>query len=223
MMSGSARCWTPPGVVVTWSTAVRRATEDAVHVELVGSGDGGPGSEGAKTVRHLSKTTVLTCALVFVAGVVAGIFSYIQRSPVVEEHIPGANAVPAQIVLALAAVGLFIGLPRLRLARQAPYSIWVAPFSQSGLDRLEQTMRLRSGVLPGTLVRAVLAGLLVILLVYNFFRAGEQVIGGLDPNFTVNAWGGPSYLGAMLAHYLDGAYLFYAEALLLNLVLPTRK
>jgi hypothetical protein len=174
-------------------------------------------------VRYLSKTTVLTCALVFVAGVAAGIFSYIQRSPVVEEHIPGANAVPAHIVLALVAVGLFIGLPRLRLARQAPYSIWVAPFSQSGLDRLEHTMRLRSGVLPGKLVRAVLAGLLVILLLYNFFRAGEQVIGGLDPNFTVNAWGGPSYLGAMLAHYLDGVYLFYAEALLLNLVLPTRK
>jgi len=122
-------------------------------------------------------------------------------------------------VLALVAVGLFIGLPRLRLARQAPYSIWVAPFSQSGLDRFKRTMRLRSGVLPGQLVRAVLAGLLLILLLYNFFRAGEQVIGGLDPNFTVNAWGGPSYLGAMLAHYLDAVYLFYLEALLLNLVL----
>jgi hypothetical protein len=197
-------------------------------VDLVGSGDRDLGSEGAKTVRHLSKTTVLTFALVFVAGVVAGIFSYIQRSPVVEQHIPGANAVPAHIVLALVAVGLFIGLPRLRLARQAPYSIWVAPFSQSGLDRLEQTMRLRSDVLPRKLVRVAFASqlvilLLAILLLYNFYRAGEQVIGGLDPNFTVNAWGGPSYLGAMLAHYLDGVYLFYAEALLLNLVLPTRK
>jgi hypothetical protein len=60
---------------------------------------------------------------------------------------------------------------------------------------------------------------LVILLLYNFFRAGLQVIGGLDPNFTVNAWGGPSYLGALMAHYLDAAYLFYIEALLLNYVL----
>ncbi len=80
-------------------------------------------------------------------------------------------------------------------------------------------MRLRSGVPPRNIARAVLAGLLSILLLYNFFRAGGQPIGGLDPNFTTNAWGGPSYLGAMLAHYLDGVYLFYVEALLLNLVL----
>ncbi len=175
--------------------------------------------EGAKTVRYLSKTTVLTCALLFVAGVVAGIFIYIHRSPVVEEQVPGANAIPAHILLAFVAVALFIGLPRLRLAKQAPYSIWVAPFSQSSLDRFKQTMRLRSGVPPGNIARAVLAGLLSILLLYNFFRAGGQPIGGLDPNFTTNAWGGPSYLGAMLAHYLDGVYLFYVEALLLNLVL----
>jgi hypothetical protein len=36
------------------------------------------------------------------------------------------------------------------------------------------------------------------------------------------AWGGPSYLGAMLAHYLDALYLFYVEALLLNLILVKR-
>jgi hypothetical protein len=136
--------------------------------------------------RYLSKTTVSTFALLFVAGVAAGIPRYTQRSPIVEEQVPGANAVPAHIVLALVAIGLLIGLPRLRLAQQAPYPIWVAPFAQSGLDRLKQTM---------------------------------QVIGGLDPNFTTNAWGGPSYLGAMLAHYLDAAYLFYIQALLLNLVL----
>jgi hypothetical protein len=31
--------------------------------------------------------------------------------------------------------------------------------------------------------------------------------------------GGPSYLGAMLAHYLDGVYLYYLEALLMNVIL----
>jgi hypothetical protein len=173
-------------------------------------------------MRYLSKTTFLTCALLYVTGVAAGSLIYIQRSPVVEEPVPGASAIPAHIALALVAVGLFIGLPRLRLAKQAPYSIWVAPFSQSGLDRFKQTILLRFGVPPGKIVRAVLAGLLTILLLFNFFRAGEQVIGGLDPNFTANAWGGPSYLGAMLAHYLDGAYLFYIEALILNLVLVSR-
>lgn len=176
-------------------------------------------TETTRTAPYLSKTTVLTCALLFVAGVVAGTFIYLQRSPVVQERIPGTDAIPVHVVLALVGVALFIGLPRLRWAKQAPYSIWVAPFSQSGLDRFKQTILLRSGVRPGTIMRAVLAGLLSILLLYNFLRAGEQVIAGLDPNFTINAWGGPSYLGAMLAHYLDALYLFYVEALLLNLVL----
>jgi hypothetical protein len=170
-------------------------------------------------VRHLSKTTVLTCALLFVAGVVAGIFIYVQRSSVVEQQVPGTNAIPTHIVLAFVAVGVFIGLPRLRLAQKASYPIWAAPFSQSGHNRFKQTILLRSGVSPRNIARAVLAGLLSVLLLYNFFRAGEQVIGGLDRNFTINAWGGPSYLGAMLAHYLDALCLFYVETLLLNLIL----
>lgn len=176
-------------------------------------------TETARTARYLSKTTALTCALLFVAGVVAGTFIYLQRSPVIQERVPGTNAIPLHIVLALVGVGLFIGLPRFRWAKQAPYSKWVAPFSRSGLDRFRQTILLRSGVRPGKIVRAVLAGLLSILLLYNFFRAGEQVIEGLDPNAVINAWGGPGYLGALLAHYLDVLYLFYIEALLLNLVL----
>jgi hypothetical protein len=98
-------------------------------------------------------------------------------------------------------------------------AIWVAPFSQSGLDRFRRTVLLKSGASPTRIVRALLAVGLSILLMFNFVRAGMQIIGGLDPNFTVNAWGGPSYSGALLAHYLDGAYLFYVEALLLNLVI----
>ena len=38
---------------------------------------------------------------------------------------------------------------------------------------------------------------------FGFFRAGYQVTSGLDPNSTVNAWGGPTYIGAMACHYLD--------------------
>jgi hypothetical protein len=48
-----------------------------------------------------------------------------------------------------------------------------------------------------------------------------QIIDGLDPNQTVNAWGGPTYLGALLAHYLDCIIGFYAAAFLLSrLLLP---
>jgi hypothetical protein len=173
----------------------------------------------AGTGRHLSRTTALACAALFVAGVVIGAITYLNRSAVAKAHVPGTNAIATQVVLALVAAALFVGLPRLRLAQRAPYPVWVAPFSRSGYERLARTVRMRSGASAGGAVRAVLAALLTALLLFNFLRAGAQVIGGLDPNFTVNAWGGPGYLGALLAHYLDAAYLFYAEALLLNLVL----
>jgi hypothetical protein len=54
---------------------------------------------------------------------------------------------------------------------------------------------------------------------YGFYRAGEQVTGGLDPNFTVNSWGGPTYAGAMACHYLDLLVLMGAAAWLLHLIL----
>ena len=170
-------------------------------------------------MQHLSVTTILGCVLLFVIGAILGAISYLQRSSVADTHVPGSNAVAVHVVLALIVVGVVIGLPRLRLANQAPYSIWVAPFSRSGLDRFKRTMPLESGASPTRIARALLAGVLSILLMFNFLRAGMQIIGGLDPNFTVNAWGGPGYVGALLAHYLDAAYLFYVEALLLNLAL----
>ena len=62
---------------------------------------------------------------------------------------------------------------------------------------------------------------LVLVLLYAPFRMGAQIVGGLDPNATVNAWGGPTYLGALLAHWLDGVAGFYAAAFLLSqLLLP---
>jgi uncharacterized membrane protein len=169
--------------------------------------------------RYLSRTTILTCILLFVAGVFVGVVTYLQRSDVAEQHVPGSNAVPAHVVLALVAVGLAILVSRLRLARKAPYPIWVAPFSRSGLDRFRRTTSLRAGPSLGHVVRALVAVVLAVLLLFNFLRAGQQVVAGLDPNFTINAWGGPSYLGAMLAHYLDAVYLFYLEALLMDVVL----
>ncbi len=63
---------------------------------------------------------------------------------------------------------------------------------------------------------------LVLVLLYTPLRMGQQITGGLDPNATVNAWGGPTYLGALLAHWLDGIVGFYAAAFLLSrlLLLP---
>jgi len=59
------------------------------------------------------------------------------------------------------------------------------------------------------------------LFLFCFWRAGVQVTGGLDPNFTVNAWGGPSYAGAMACHYLDLFLLAASAAWLTDRILPT--
>ena len=62
--------------------------------------------------------------------------------------------------------------------------------------RLSRTMRRVGG---GTMMRALPMALLVFVLLYAPYRMGAQLIGGLDPNSTVNAWGGPTYAGALLA------------------------
>jgi hypothetical protein len=60
-------------------------------------------------------------------------------------------------------------------------------------------------------------------MMFTIFRAGLQVTSGIDPNATINAWGGPTYIGAMACHYLDGLLIMAAAAWLLNLLLPARK
>ena len=61
--------------------------------------------------------------------------------------------------------------------------------------------------------------LLVLVLLYCPYRMGAQIIGGLDPNSTVNAWGGPTYAGAIIAHWLDCIIGFYLAAFLLGRLL----
>jgi len=60
---------------------------------------------------------------------------------------------------------------------------------------------------------------LVLVLVYAPVRMGAQISSGLDLNATVNAWGGPTYFGALLAHWLDAIVSFYVAAFLLSHVL----
>jgi len=69
------------------------------------------------------------------------------------------------------------------------------------------------------MMRALPMALLVLVLLYAPYRMGAQVIGGLDPNSTVNAWGGPTHAGALLAHWLDCTIGFYVAAFLLGRLL----
>ena len=54
---------------------------------------------------------------------------------------------------------------------------------------------------------------LVYFVLYTFWRAGQQLFGALSPSFVVNAWGGPTYLGASLAHWMDGILILIAAFL----------
>jgi hypothetical protein len=89
----------------------------------------------------------------------------------------------------------------------------LAPLGRDAAARLVTALRSASW-------RIVPALLPLALIGYCFWRIGDQVIGGLDPSFTANAWGGPTYLGAMACHYLDGAVIIAACAMLLDKILP---
>jgi hypothetical protein len=182
----------------------------------------GPAPRSRLVLRHLSLPEVVLAAPVFAGGAAAGYISYLDRSPVLHKHISGTAAWPQQLVVAVLAGAVF-GFAYWRHHRapgrpgEPPWLL--SPLGKPAARRLVATMRsCLSG--PAPFGRAVLALALAGLFLYGFYRAGEQVTAGLDPNFTVNSWGGPTYLGAMAAHYLDLLVLMGAAAWMLHLILP---
>lgn len=164
--------------------------------------------------------TVLVAAL-FAAGMISGWFQYLHRSPVLEKHVPGTSAWWQQLAVAVLACVL-LGYARWRHLRRSGHGsgrLWLlAPLGKPAARR---AARMVSGSLRGQsgFARPLVALLAAGLFFYCFWRAGLQVTGGLDPNFTVNAWGGPTYLGAMGCHYLDCCVLMAAAAWLLDILL----
>ncbi len=61
---------------------------------------------------------------------------------------------------------------------------------------------------------------LSLLCWYLLWRMGEQIVGGLNPDFTANAWGGPSYFGAMYCHYLDCSLMIAVSIMIIDRLLP---
>jgi hypothetical protein len=169
--------------------------------------------------RSLSKRLLAVAELLFTGGVSIGWLSYEHRSATPVRHIPGSNAWwqhAAVAVIAIAVAGV-IWLGR-RSGRIGP-RVLVAPLSRSAAERI--SLLFRQGLRrPAGLGRALLASPLLLLFAYGFFRAGYQVTNGLDPNSTVNAWGGPTYLGAMACHYLDLFVIMAATGWLLDRLLP---
>jgi hypothetical protein len=169
-----------------------------------------------------SRVTVTAFAALLAAGAAEGAAEYARRTPKIEQHMAGTNAITVHVVLAAVAATAVIAIQARRSRQPAPQrapSPWAAPFSATAASRFLRTLRLAAGPSLPNLARAAAAVPLVLVLIYTPFRMGMQITGGLDPNATVNAWGGPSYLGALLAHYLDGIIVFYAAAFLLNRIL----
>jgi hypothetical protein len=83
---------------------------------------------------------------------------------------------------------------------------------------------------PGRLGRSVAAGLPVgvvalaaaLVSFQAVWRAGVQVFAAVDHDFTRDAWGGPTYLGASAAHWMDGLLLFAACSVLTALAARRR-
>ncbi|MCK9895958.1 hypothetical protein [Frankia sp. AgB32] len=173
--------------------------------------------------RQLSLPLVGLCVVMLVAGIASGGLSYRHRSPVREGHSAGTAAWwPHLGVLVLCVV--FLGGAWLRCRRVRPTGdgrlFLLMPLGRSAARRLRRTMS-AARRRPAVLVRLAAAVLPAALLLYSCWRVGDQVLGGLDPNFTVNAWGGPTYLGAMACHYLDAVAMAIPAVWLLDrLLLP---
>lgn len=162
---------------------------------------------------HLSRPAVITATVSAVAGLATGVAVYLHRDGHIAPHVPGTDAwLPHLVILAVVATWFAVA------SRRSPYGwkVIFAPVGRPITARIRATFR--SGFSPPVLLRCLAVAVLILLQVYMSWRIGEQVFAGLDPNFTNNAWGGPSYLGAMFCHYLDGALLYPVSHVLLRSV-----
>lgn len=168
-----------------------------------------------RIIRHLSSLLCGAAACLAAAGIAVGFVLYLHRSPIREVHVPGTSAWVQHLIVAAVVCALY-GVARWRhdrrFGRGTGRLLLLAPLGRSAAARLRATMRHLTW-------RSAAALPLLTLIAYSFWRAGAQVTGGLDPNSTINAWGGPTYLGAMACHYLDGALIIAVSGWLLDRVL----
>ena len=213
MATGSSRS----GTVNT--SGMKREVGPMSVTQTRGADMGPQGKRGPMT--RVSRLTVPVLAAAFILGVAKGAVEYSHRSAILEPHVAGTNAITIHVILAIvaAAVVVTVQVRRSRKRSQRGPSEWTAPFSASTAARLTRTIRHSRGAAA---VRLLPMALLILVLLYCPFRMGAQIVGGLDPNSTVNAWGGPTYVGAMLAHWLDCIVGFYACSFLLGRLLSRR-
>ncbi len=218
------------GTGITLGTSARKPRrdpppeDDASRVRPSGPAAARPGTTTTmirRISRQLSVPTTLLATACVAAGTVTGLFIYLDRSPVRRRYLPGSSAYWQQAAIAAVALLLY-GYSWWRHQRrpgQQPGRLLLpAPLGKPAARRFARTMHqaVRS---PSEFTRAVATLPFAVLLIYCAWRIGEQITAGLDPNWTVNAWGGPSYFGAMACHYLDMGLLMAAAAWLLGKIL----
>jgi len=169
--------------------------------------------------RSLSPRLVVTAELLFTSGVSIGWLHYLHRSAVPLTRVPGSNAWWQHALVAAAAAAILGTIWIARKSGRIPRPVLLVPLGRSAAERISLLFRqaLRGPVNFG---RALLATPLLVLIMFGFFRAGYQITSGLDPNNTVNAWGGPTYIGALACHYLDILVVMAASAWLLGRLMP---
>ncbi len=170
----------------------------------------------SSVTRQISPLLTVSAAGLTAVGVATGFIRYLDRSPISEPPAPGTSAWGQQLAVAAVACALY-AVARWRhcrrFGRHGGRLLLLAPLGRNAAARLTAAARQASW-------RTAAALPLLAVIGYCCWRVGEQVTAGLDPNFTANAWGGPSYLGAMACHYLDIALIVAASGWLLDKVLP---
>jgi hypothetical protein len=173
-------------------------------------------SEISTVTRQISPLLTVAAAGVTAVGIATGFIQYLDRSPMRESSAPGTSAWGQHLAVAAVACAVY-GVARWRHSRRfgrgSGRLLLLAPLGRNAAARLTAAARQASW-------RNAAALPLLVVIGYCCWRVGEQVTAGLDPNFTANAWGGPSYLGAMACHYLDIALIIAASGWLLDKILP---
>ncbi|MGN6795618.1 MAG: hypothetical protein ACTHJW_24770 [Streptosporangiaceae bacterium] len=178
-----------------------------------------PVSQSHPFSRSLSRRLVVTAGLLFTGGVSIGWLHYLHRSAIPLRYVPGSSAWWQHAVVAVVATAILGTIWLARRTGRIRGPLLLAPLGRRAAHRISllyhQALRR-----PVSFCRALLATPLLLLFIFGIFRAGYQITSGLDPNNTVNAWGGPTYIGAMACHYLDIFVVMVGCAWLLHLLMP---
>ncbi|MGO1949132.1 MAG: hypothetical protein ACTH1D_05830 [Mycobacteriaceae bacterium] len=167
----------------------------------------------------LSRPLVSLTVTALAAGVVLG---FIAAGPGTDapDHDPPTNAIALHVVLALCLV-LGGGVLTWRHGTLRWLGI---PWSRRTAQRFRATLGDATGSVKSTrnflfFLRFVGAVIVALFCGYLAVRMGMQVGFSTDPAMTVNAWGGPTAVGAFLAHAIDAALMFGLAVVVGNLLL----